>query len=92
MKAYIKYLNKKYDSFILVNQEEEYREVEIEELPFKEGFVAIYDYDNATDKVIGRYVERYKSEVELLREQVEANSKAVEDVVMGLQGKGDLND
>lgn len=86
---YLVRFNKEDNSFIdmqTVQEEYKHKYYEVEELPFKEGFSVIYEYDKVQDKIIEKYIEIPKSEVELLREQVEANSKAVEDVIMGLQG------
>lgn len=87
---YLIRLKKEDNSFVdmqTVDEEYIYKHKEVEELPYKEGFFVTYEYDKEQDKVIGKYVEIPKSEVELLKEKIETNSKALEDLLLSQLGE-----
>ena len=83
---------KKDNSFVdmqSVVDEYVYKYQDVEELPNKDGFFTSLEYDEKAKKAVMKYVEIPKTQEELLKEelkamkeQVEQNAKALEDVLM----------
>ena len=91
MKVLLRF-NKKDNSFVdmqSVVDEYVHKYQDVEELPSKDGYYTMLEYDEKTKKAIMKYVEIPKTEEQLLKEeikkmkeQVEQNAKALEDVLM----------
>ena len=91
MKVLLRF-NKKDNSFVdMQSAVDEYvfKYQDVEELPNKDGYYTRLEYDEKAKKAIMKYVEIPKTEEQLLKEelkkmkeQVEQNAKALEDVLM----------
>ena len=83
---------KKDNSFVdmqSVNEEYIYKYQDVEELPSKDGYYAILEYDEKIKKAVMKYVEIPKTEEQILKEelkamkeQLEQTNRAVEDLAM----------
>lgn len=79
----------KFIDMVTVNEEYVYKYYDIDTLEEKEGFYIKTYYDEKNDKVDQQYVEIPKSQEELIeeemknmKEQMEQNAKALEDLLM----------
>ena len=81
MKVLLRF-NKKDNSFIdmqSVTEEYIYKYQDIEELPNKDGYNTILEYDEKTKKAIMKYVEIQKTKEQLLEEEIEKIKRAIAD-------------
>ena len=91
MKVLLRF-NKKDNSFVdmqSVSEEFIHKYQDVEELPNKDGHYTMLEYDEKAKKAVMKYIEIPKTEEQLLKEelkkmkeQVEQNAKALEDVLM----------
>nr|DAY21029.1 MAG TPA: hypothetical protein [Caudoviricetes sp.] len=91
MKVLLRF-NKKDNSFIdmqSVTEEYIYKYQDVEELPNKDGYNTILEYDEKTKKAVMKYVEIQKTKEEILeeklktmQEQMEQTNKAIEDLIL----------
>ena len=91
MKVLLRF-NKKDNSFVdMQSAVDEYvfKYQDVEELPNKDGFFTSLEYDEKAKKAVMKYIEIPKTQEEIMKEelkkmkeQVEQNAKALEDVLM----------
>lgn len=91
MKVLLRF-NKKDNSFVDMQSavdEYVYKYQDVEELPNKDGYYTMLEYDEKAKKAVMKYVEIPKTEEQLLKEelkamkeQLEQTNKAVEDLAM----------
>ena len=81
--------NNKYIDMVTVNEVYTHKYYDVEPLEEKDGFYIQTYYDEKNDKVDQQYVEITKSQEELIeeemkkmKEQMEQNAKALEDLLM----------
>ena len=81
--------NNKYIDMVIVNEVYTHKYYDIEPLEEKDGFYIKTYYDEKNDKVDQQYVEIPKTQEEIMKEelkkmkeQVEQNARALEDVLM----------
>ncbi|WP_455089976.1 hypothetical protein [Peptoanaerobacter stomatis] len=72
-----------------VTQEYIYKYQDVEELPNKDGYYTMLEYDEKTKKAVMKYVEIQKTKEEVLeeklktmQEQMEQTNKAIEDLIL----------
>ena len=91
MKVLLRF-NKKDNSFIDMQStvdEYLYKYQDVEELPSKDGYYTMIEYDKKTKMAVMKYIEIQKTkeqeleeELKKMKEQVEQANKAIEDLVM----------
>lgn len=68
---------KKFVDMQSVNEEYIHEYQEVDPLPQKDGYSVLYEYDNDSQKVVGKYVEIQKSETQQLKEDLEQTKIAL---------------
>lgn len=68
---------KKFVDMQSVNEEYIHEYQEVDPLPQKDGYSVLYEYDNDSQKVVGKYVEIPKSETQQLKEDLEQTKIAL---------------